>query len=81
MLAPGMPPHDTCVFRYGREGESFTVTVYTLRGRKVRTLEAVTGEAVWDGRDEGGGRVKRGTYLFVARSSSGRQHGTVTVIR
>ncbi len=59
-----------------------SVTVYTLRGRKVRTLPpSPLGDAVWDGLDEGGSRVESGTYLFIVREGSRRYHGTVTVIR
>jgi hypothetical protein len=45
--------------------------LFTLSGKRVRTLEATKGAGdqwiTWDGRDNFGGSVANGTYLYVAR--------------
>lgn len=51
------------------------IAIYDVRGRLVRTLvsgNAAVGynEAVWDGRDDSGGRVASGVYLYQLRAGS-----------
>ncbi len=69
----------------GAEGAEFTgyisrpaeisVDIYSLSGRRVRRLQPAFAEAgfvslSWDGRDQGGGTLAAGSYLFVIRARS-----------
>ncbi len=55
-------------------GEPFTLSVYDLRGRLIRTLKkgtglADTGAVAWDGRDSAGRQLATGVYLMRLRSA------------
>ena len=73
------------------EGAAFTfflpraaevgIDIYALSGRRIRRLgplafEAGFGQLPWDGRDDGGRRLARGSYLYVltARAGGERVH-------
>jgi len=54
------------------DGESVEIAVYDLAGRRMKTLvsgvePAGRHEVAWDGRDESGGRVRRGMYFIHIR--------------
>jgi hypothetical protein len=60
------------------------LTVYDLRGRRVRSLQVGRqgeGELVWDTRDATGRPVAAGTYLFVLEHGAGRLTGRASVTR
>jgi hypothetical protein len=60
------------------------LTVYDLRGRRVRTLSVGPqgeGEMVWDTRDAAGRPVAAGTYLFVLDQGASRLTGRASVTR
>ncbi len=60
------------------------LTVYDLRGRRVRALQVGApgaGELVWDTRDAAGRPVAAGTYLFVLEQGADRLTGRASVTR
>jgi hypothetical protein len=57
------------------------VKLFTVSGRRVRTLSASNGVALWDLRDDSGGAVASGYYLYLADYDGGRVRGLVAVIR
>jgi hypothetical protein len=66
--------------------ESIDLTVYDLRGRRVRLLRQGTIEPgrwtfTWDGRDAAGARVPPGLYLIEARGPSLASSAKVLVIK
>jgi hypothetical protein len=74
-------------FRYevGLAG-SVAVSVYDVRGRRVRGLTAVSAQrgplaVEWDGRDERGHRVTAGTYFVRVRDSQGSSVQKVVLLR
>lgn len=61
----------------GRESKSgYTLTIFDILGRKVRTLPVNTnsgqGDLFWDGRDDAAGAVSGGLYLIVLEGSGRR---------
>jgi hypothetical protein len=62
------------------------LAIFDARGRLVRRLlasdrPAGTGEAVWDGRDDGGAGVAAGVYLARMRTSAGAELCKLTLVR
>ncbi len=62
------------------------VAVYDLAGRRLRTLTsgflpAGEHETTWDGRDDRGGRVASGTYLYRLRAGNVCESRRVTLIK
>lgn len=51
------------------------VRITTASGRLVKALDALGGQAVWDGRDEGGNRIAPGIYLAMVTDSDGKNAG------
>ncbi|MCZ6676601.1 MAG: Ig-like domain repeat protein [Candidatus Poribacteria bacterium] len=63
-----------------REGDvTFTVEIYDLTGRRVRTLRH--GVNVWDGTDENGVVVEGGVYIYQIHAEDEVVSGTVVVVR
>ncbi|MCA9752936.1 MAG: hypothetical protein KC591_12145, partial [Gemmatimonadetes bacterium] len=60
------------------DAERVPIDVIDVAGRRVRTLEATGGEALWDGTDDGGRPVAAGVY-FARRVGSG--YGVARVVR
>lgn len=61
------------------------IRIYDARGRKVRTLKEArlagrSGEVVWDGRDDGGDRVRIGPYVVLFEAVRAEE-GTVTQLK
>ena len=56
------------------ELSSYSVTVYTINGRKVKTIKSPIGQITpfqsvyWDGKDEDGDTPANGVYLYVLRA-------------
>lgn len=66
--------------------EHVIITIFDLRGRRIRTVlaqEVPAGrqEASWDGYDGGGRLVSAGTYLYQVRVGSRTSNGKIAVIR
>jgi hypothetical protein len=61
----------------------FTVTIMSgFSGRRVKTVTASEGRAVWDLTNDSGSPVSSGTYIYVVKSSAGQiARGRVAVIR
>jgi hypothetical protein len=62
------------------------LTVFDLRGRRVRTLlreskQAGEDAVVWDGTDDSGASVASGVYTIQFRSTGRTDHGKVTLVR
>jgi len=53
-------------------GEQLTLAVFDRAGRRVKTIvdaqPAATGSLTWDGTDDGGGALRPGPYVLLARS-------------
>jgi hypothetical protein len=59
-----------------------TLTIYTLSGEEVRTLQGTGADLVWDLRNGNGEFVSSGAYFYVVRSSGGiSARGKVAVLR
>ncbi|OGH58327.1 MAG: hypothetical protein A3G34_16430 [Candidatus Lindowbacteria bacterium RIFCSPLOWO2_12_FULL_62_27] len=58
---------------------AFTVRLYSLDGRLLRTING-TNEVQWDGKTAGGQTVAAGVYLFQASANNLRDEGRITVI-
>ena len=56
-------------FKYLREGD--TVTIYNLKGRKIRKISASSGTTVWDGKKDNGDWAESGTYIYQIKLKSG----------
>lgn len=57
---------------------SYTVCIYSLRGRLLRSM---TNIREWDGRDNSGRLVEGGLYLYQIESEGRRVSGTVVVVK
>jgi hypothetical protein len=75
--APGLTAHPsvtrtgTRFVLSGEAIESSPVEVYDVAGRRIRTLEARSGEVDWDGADDRGARVPAGVYFGRVPDRSG----------
>jgi hypothetical protein len=56
----------------------FTIKIYTLRGRLIRTI---TDQREWDGRNDSGNIVEGGVYIYQIAAEGQRVSGTVVVIK
>ncbi len=56
----------------------FTIRIYTVRGRLIRTL---TRMREWDGRNEAGRIVEGGLYIYQIQAENERISGTVVLIK
>jgi hypothetical protein len=69
-----IPAHESAKFEIENPlGESITLTIYDLQGRRIRTLltgSSKTGQIAWNGYDEAGERVASGVYLARLESPS-----------
>ena len=75
----------TIAFRVAREGE-VTLGIYSVNGRRVRTLAGGTREpgeyrTTWDGRDDQGALVSPGIYYVRLRAGSTSDGQTLVVLR
>jgi len=67
-------------------GGEVDLTVYSVDGRRVRTLvrgirEPGEYETVWDGRDDGGRAVRAGVYFARLAAPQGRYARTLTYLK
>ncbi|MBI4424451.1 MAG: hypothetical protein HY554_12015 [Elusimicrobia bacterium] len=59
-----------------------SVRIYSLGGRRLKTIPTGRGEAFWDLTDETGGAVGTGYYLFtVTEPGGGERRGAIAIIR
>jgi len=88
-LGPARPnpanPRTVIPFTLARDGR-IELTVVDARGRVVRRLHegfhpAGPGQAVWDGKDDGGRNVASGAYRVVLESREERRTTTVVLVR
>jgi hypothetical protein len=61
----------------GFEGPA-EIAIYDIAGRLVCRLDAETGQAIWDGRVEGGAEAQSGLYLV--RAGDAKRTATVKII-
>ncbi|MEW6686183.1 MAG: M6 family metalloprotease domain-containing protein [Candidatus Edwardsbacteria bacterium] len=59
-------------------GSSFQITIYTLAGEKVRTLEK--NQTSWDGKNDDGEEVASGVYFYIVESGKEKKRGKLTFI-
>lgn len=50
-----------------------TLKIVTTEGRFIRSINALGGRAIWDGKDEKGNTVESGIYLILASSTAGAE--------
>ena len=50
-----------------------TLKIVTLEGRFIRSINALGGRAIWDGKDDKGNIVESGVYLILASSTAGAE--------
>jgi gliding motility-associated-like protein len=60
-------------------GASASVHIYDIKGRRIRTLSSPT--LSWDGRDDGGGIVESGLYLYQFTALGERVSGLILVAK
>ncbi len=79
-----------CTLRDGCNGVTFTrltlravITVFTLSGEKVRTIEKTNNidSVGWDLRNEAGARVASGLYLYVVKGEGSTKKGKIVIAR
>ncbi len=61
---------EVCRIAYDMGAGNYKVQIYTLHGRKIRTLEADLGageEVVWDGKDDNGVRMPTDAYVYLIK--------------
>jgi hypothetical protein len=88
-LAPARPNpfRGTVALGYDlAQGGAVDLAIYSVDGRRVRTLEAGEREAgehalAWDGRDDDGGAVSAGVYYVRLVTAAGRMMRTITYLR
>ena len=73
------------MFSTGRRGD-VTVTIYSLRGEKVRTVwdrevEAGDHRAPWDGRDDTGAPVASAQYLYRVETHGEVRAGKLSLVK
>ena len=61
------------------EGQTITVTVYSMEGVPLRTIEGT--DPVWNGQDDGGGPAPGGIYVFMAWAGDQRRSGVICLAR
>jgi hypothetical protein len=64
--------------------ENFTIQIYDIAGRHVRTIEKQAGggdEAIWDVRNSEDEEVASGTYVFVIQGDGDTYVGKIVVLR
>ncbi len=61
------------------DGDWLTVIIYSMEGIPIVTIEGE--EPSWDGRDDGGGIVSGGIYVYMAWAGNTRMSGVVCVAR
>jgi len=70
----------------GRSLSGYTLRIYDVAGRLVRTLDGTAAAAEprtvrWDATDDGGRRVASGTYFCVVANRAGALHAKLLVLR
>ena len=72
-------------FSFDKAYESYTVKIYNLRGRLIRTIngsgEYAQGEVFWDGKTEAGFYVRGGVYLYQIHAGKHVFTGSVLLLR
>lgn len=68
-------------FKYLKEGD--TITIYNLRGKKIRKINATNADVnVWDGKKDNGDWAESGTYIYQIKikDKSDKVSGTVAFV-
>jgi len=72
-------------FSFSKEHPTYTVTIYNMRGQKIRefTRDGTyrQGEVFWDGRHENGFALPGGVYLYQIRAGGETFTGSVLVLK
>jgi predicted amidohydrolase len=59
-----------------------TVTLYTISGEKINTIDSTLGIALWDGKNNSGENVARGLYIYLIKDTAGNKKvGKIGVIK
>ena len=80
----GSPPYNVATFPTRAIVEAqgdLTVRIFDLHGRQVRELTSTAGDAEWDGRDENGGLLRGGIYVYQMEIGGSFRVGTIVLIR
>ena len=66
-------------FKYLKEGDS--ITIYNLKGKKIRKISASGTESdVWDGRKDNGDWAKSGIYIYQIKVDGKLINGTIVFV-
>lgn len=77
--------NDFVTFDFSGSGDFtslYTIMIFDINGRRVRTLQAGNGvaEVTWNGRDSNGNTLKPGVYLYIIeRSRNVVRRGSITL--
>jgi hypothetical protein len=71
------PFADWCQLVVDGPGGEYDITIFTLSGRRVRTMAARSAPVYWDGRNDAGRPVADGVYVVVARQGAFRSVGRI----
>jgi hypothetical protein len=75
---PFMPDRgEVTHFNYTSTSGFYSIRVYTIKARIVRTLQNAQD---WDGRDDQGKRCESGVYVYQIQEGSQRASGTVVLL-
>lgn len=69
---PFDPDRDLYMTIEGLAKDNF-IKILTPDGKYIRTIEAVGGRAIWDGKDDNGKIINNGIYMIIASQSDGEQ--------
>ena len=69
------------MYRLGDEADSVEISIYTVGGRMIKKITGTStsfghNEEEWDGREENGGELGNGVYLFRVTAVKGAKENT-----
>jgi hypothetical protein len=60
--------------------QTVPIIIYDMQGLKIRKLEGINGQAVWDGRNDSGDSVASNIYVLVLKSGNHISKKKVAII-
>jgi len=65
--------HSNLLITFDHMALHSTIKIFTVAGRLVRTLDADSGSATWDRKNDSGDRVASGVYLYLLTDGQGNE--------
>jgi hypothetical protein len=67
------------------ESSKVTIEIYSIVGTKVRTIQsnyetAGTHETIWDGKDDTGGKIAGGSYIYILKTGNKQCYGKLLLM-